>query len=72
MEKLSQWKGIQWSIQIDIKGFFDKIDHHMLQNILIKKIDDQQFIDLFWKSIKAGYLEEGVKRDSLLGLAEGK
>jgi len=71
MRQISQWSGTKWAIEVDIKGFFDNVDHHLLANLLQKRIGDQQFIDLFWKLVKAGYVEEGVKRDSLLGVPQG-
>jgi len=40
-------------------------------NLLERKIKDQRFIDLIWKLIRAGYVEQGVKRDSLLGVPQG-
>ena len=64
---VNQWKGTMWAIEGDIKGFFDNIDHRILVNLLEKKIKDQRFIDLVWKLIRAGYVEKGVKRDSLVG-----
>jgi Retron-type reverse transcriptase len=39
--------------------------------LLEKKISDQSFLRLVRKLIKAGYVEEGVKRDSLLGVPQG-
>ena len=71
MRQISQWSGTQWAIEGDIKGFFDNVDHHILADLLQKRIGDQQFIDLYWKLVKAGYVEEGVKRDSLLGVPQG-
>jgi group II intron reverse transcriptase/maturase len=71
LRQLSQWSGNQWAIEVDIKGFFDNVDHHVLADLLQKKIGDQQFIDLFWKLVKAGYVEEGVNRDSMLGVPQG-
>ena len=71
MRQISQWSGTQWAIEGDIKGFFDNVDHHVLADLLQKRIGDQQFIDLYWKLVKAGYVEEGVKRDSLLGVPQG-
>ena len=38
--------GTKWFIEGDIEGFFDNINHHILINILRKKIDDEQFISL--------------------------
>lgn len=49
--------GIRWFIEGDIKGFFDNINHHILINIFKRTIDDQRFINLIWKFLRAGYLE---------------
>jgi group II intron reverse transcriptase/maturase len=71
MAQIAKWSGTKLAIEGDIKGFFDNVDHHILASILEKKIDDQQFLDLYWKLVKAGYVEEGIKRDSLLGVPQG-
>ena len=71
LAQISKWSGTLWAIEGDIKGFFDNVNHQLLANLLQKKIRDQQFIDLYWKMVKAGYVEEGVKRDSLLGIPQG-
>lgn len=71
MKQINQWKGMKWAIEGDIKGFFDNVDHPLLVKLLEKKIKDQQFIDLIHKLIKAGYVEGGLKRDSILGVAQG-
>lgn len=67
IKQINQWKGMKWGIEGHIKGFFDNVDQPLLVKLLEKKIKDQQFIDLIHKLIKAGYVEGGLKRDSLLG-----
>jgi len=71
LAQIDKWSGTQWAIEGDIKGFFDNMNHTLLANLLKKKIEDQQFIDLYWKLVKAGYVEKGVKRDSLMGVPQG-
>ncbi len=71
MAQVAKWSGTKLAIEGDIKGFFDNVDHHVLASLLEKKVEDQQFMDLYWKLVKAGYVEEGVKRDSLLGVPQG-
>lgn len=71
IKQINQWKGMKWAIEGDIKGFFDNVDHPLLVKLLEKKIKDQQFIDLIHKLIKAGYVEGGLKRDSILGVPQG-
>lgn len=48
-------------VEIDIKGFFDRIDHDKLMQMLELRIDDRPFLRLIWKWLKAGVLEEGGK-----------
>jgi RNA-directed DNA polymerase len=48
-------------VEIDIKGFFDRIDHNGLLKMLELRIDDRPLLRLIWKWLKAGVLEEGGK-----------
>ncbi|MEF3309383.1 reverse transcriptase domain-containing protein [Paenibacillus sp. GYB004] len=50
--------GTKWFVEGDIKSFFDNIDHHVLVALLRKRIKDEKFINLIWKFLKAGYLED--------------
>ncbi len=50
--------GVNWFIEGDIKACFDSFDHHILIDILRKRIDDEYFISLIWKFLKAGYMEQ--------------
>ena len=52
-----EFTGAKWFIEGDIKGFFDNIDHQIMIATLLKRIDDEYFIALIWKFLKAGYLE---------------
>jgi group II intron reverse transcriptase/maturase len=54
----NSWKGTKWVCDVDIKGYFDNIDHDLLLSFLSKKIDDKQFLALLRKFLKAGYMEE--------------
>ncbi len=71
LNNVSKWNGINWLIEGDIKGFFDNINHVKLVELLSRKIDDQQFIDLVWKLLRAGYLEDGQFKPSDLGVPQG-
>lgn len=41
--------GVNWIIEGDIKACFDSFDHHVLIDILRKRIHDEYFIALMWK-----------------------
>jgi len=47
LKQTSIWNGYEWCIEGDIKGFFDNVNHHKLEGLLKKQIEDQQFIDLY-------------------------
>lgn len=63
--------GSNWFIEGDIKGFFDNINHHTLIGILRKRIEDEAFIELIWKFLRAGYLEEWKFHNTFSGAPQG-
>ena len=54
------YTGVKWFVEGDIKGCFDNVDHHVLVQILRRRIADEHFIGLIWKFLKAGYMENWV------------
>lgn len=63
--------GVKWWVEGDIKGFFDNIDHHILVNLLRKRIGDEKFINLIWKFLRAGYLENWKYNNTFSGTPQG-
>jgi RNA-directed DNA polymerase len=49
---------VHWVVEADIKGFFENIDHDWLERMLSQRVDDQAFLRLIRKWLKAGILEE--------------
>ena len=41
----------------DISACFDEVDHRVLESILRERINDERFIRLINKLLKAGYLD---------------
>jgi len=71
-EVQKKWSGMIWLVEGDIKSCFDDIDHHILVDVLRKKIKDERFLSLIWKFLKAGYLDlEQARHDSLAGTPQG-
>lgn len=66
-----QFTGTKWFIEGDIKGCFDNIDHHILVNILRRRIKDENFIDLIWKFLKAGYIDCWQYHNTFSGTPQG-
>ena len=66
-----KWTGIKWIVNMDIKGFFDNIDHDIMIRILEKRIDDKRFISLIRSMLKAGYVEDWKFHDTYSGTPQG-
>lgn len=65
------FQGTVWFIEGDIQSFFDNIDHHIMIDILGKKIDDEKFLRLIWKFLRAGYMENWKFNKTYSGTPQG-
>ena len=65
------FEGCAWIIKADVKAFFDEVDHHILINLLKKRINDQRFINLIWKLLRCGYMENGQLHKPKKGTPQG-
>ena len=63
--------GVKWFVEGDIKGCFDNIDHHVLISIVRRRITDESFIELLWKFLRAGYLENWEYNITYSGTPQG-
>lgn len=63
--------GTKWIVEVDIQGYFDNIDHEILIGLLSKKIQDQRFLNLIRKWLKAGYLEDWKYHKTYSGTPQG-
>jgi len=50
--------GVRWFIEGDIKRQFDLVSHRHLMNLIKDRVEDQAFIDLLYKYLRAGYMTE--------------
>lgn len=64
-------KPINWIIDVDIKGFFDNVDHHWMIECLNQRISDPNFRSLIIKFLKAGVIEEGKYSKTEKGTPQG-
>jgi nicotine oxidoreductase len=73
LKQVASWNAIDWFIEGDIQSDFDTIDHHILSDLISAKIQDQQFLELYWKAVRAGYVEtkSGKKIDVTVGTPQG-
>jgi retron-type reverse transcriptase len=47
LKKVRSWKNVHWMIEGDIKKFFDRIDHRVLEGLLKKHFEDPALIRLY-------------------------
>jgi RNA-directed DNA polymerase len=71
MQVRQKWTGMKWIVNMDIKGFFDNIDHEVMIEVLAKRIDDERFLALIRSMLKAGYLENWRFHETFSGTPQG-
>ena len=60
-----------WVVDLDIQGFFDALDYQHLRDFLDQRVRDGVLRRAIDKWLKAGVLEEGRLRRSVLGTPQG-
>lgn len=70
------WDGLTrmgggWVLDVDIRGFFDHLDHGHLREILAKRIGDRRIHQMVGKWLNAGVLEEGAVVRPGVGTPQG-
>ncbi|WP_231565312.1 reverse transcriptase/maturase family protein [Sphingomonas sp. Ant H11] len=65
------WTGVKWLIEVDVRGFFDNIDHDILLGLLARRIDDPLFIDLIGTMLKAGCVDDWKFERTYSGTPQG-
>lgn len=66
-----QWTSVKWIVDMDIKSFYDTINHQVLIKSLEKKIDDVKFIKLIQAMLVAGYMEDWKFHTTYSGTPQG-
>jgi RNA-directed DNA polymerase len=64
-------KPVNWVLDVDIRAFFDTIDHGWLIRFLEHRLADQRVVRLIQKWLNAGVLEEGQRRRVEEGTPQG-
>ncbi len=62
---------VNWVLDLDIRGFFDAIDHGWLVKFLEHRIADQRVVRLIQKWLNAGVLEDGKRMRTTEGTPQG-
>ena len=64
-------KKAYWVVDIDIKGYFDNINHRKLMLLVEQKISDKRVLKLIRNWLKAGVMEEGNLEATEIGSPQG-
>jgi RNA-directed DNA polymerase len=63
--------GANYLVNVDIKGYFDHVDHKWLMRMLKERIVDRTILRLIGKWLRAGVLEEGERIRNEVGVPQG-
>ena len=71
LDKTIMTKPINYVVDMDIKQFFDTIDHQWLMKCLRQRIKDTSLLRLITRFLKAGIMEEGKLSKTAKGTPQG-
>lgn len=62
---------INYVVDVDIRGFFDHVDHEWMMKFLRHRIGDPNLLRVISRFLKAGIMEAGIKYDTPEGTPQG-
>ena len=69
--EMVQYRKTNYVVEADIRAYFDTIPHDWLMKMLEHDIADRKFLDIIWRFLKAGVMENGRYLDSESGSPQG-
>jgi RNA-directed DNA polymerase len=64
-------QGYDYAVDLDIKGFFDHVDHEILMKLVKQVVKDRRVLGLIRGWLRAGVMEEGKFRYTTSGTPQG-
>ena len=71
LDKMINREKVNYIVDLDIKGYFDNIDHEWLIKFLEYRINDRVYIRYIRRFLKSGIIEQGKKLNSEKGTPQG-
>jgi len=66
-----QRKKVNWILDADIRGFFDRMSHEWIMKFVQHRVADKRILRLIQKWLKAGVSEEGEWSETKIGTPQG-
>jgi RNA-directed DNA polymerase len=63
--------GYRWVVDVDLKDFFDRVNHDVLMARLARLIEDKRLLRLIRRYLQAGLLEGGLVSQRMEGTPQG-
>jgi RNA-directed DNA polymerase len=64
-------RAVSYVVDVDIKGFFDNVEHRWMMEFLKLRIADPNLLRIISRFLKGGYMEEGKKYKTDNGTTQG-
>jgi RNA-directed DNA polymerase len=64
-------KKVNWVLDLDVRSFFDKVDHDWMKRFVEHRIGDRRVVRLIQKWLKAGVMEQGRWFETEEGTPQG-
>ncbi len=73
VERLLEYaqQGYRYIVDVDIKGFFDNIPHHLIMDSIAARIADGNILKLIERFLNSGVMEEGEFKKTSKGTCQG-
>lgn len=69
--EMVQYRKTNYVVEADIRGFFDNVDHEWLMRMLAHDIADKRLLEVIYRFLKAGIMENGKYLNSEKGTPQG-
>ncbi len=63
--------GRHYCVDVDLEKFFDRVNHDVLMDRVMKRIGDHRLVDLIRRYLKAGILDQGMNVERVEGTPQG-
>lgn len=64
-------QGYRYAVDVDLKKFFDRVNHDVLMSRVSRKISDKRVLSLIGRYLRSGISEDGKVRPTRCGVPQG-